>query len=182
MQTGQPVKSGGGNAMIIVAGVVGVLALVGCCAAGAMFWVAKRSASNYVNAARDSEATSNLRSLGLSECSYASGEHITPEGTLAAAAGFVTAAGPVPPAPPPGHTKVIGDFASDSGFHAIGFEPADPVYFSYRVAPDPSAAGGIVLTAQGDPDGDGTLTTFESHCTFSAATSDCNCTPPAQSR
>jgi len=142
--------------VVIAGGSLVCVAFIGILAA-----IAIPAFVRYTRQAKTSEARSNIRAMALSEASYY--EERT---------SLVTSAGPVPPSPGP--TKQLPAFSSDPGFSALGFAPSDPVYFSYAITPDPAVPGGAILRANGDLDGDGSLSTFEVHC---RANGDCDPVP-----
>ena len=80
---------------------------------------------------------------------------------------------PVSAGPLPLHVsseRQLTDFSADPGFAALGFDPAEPLYFQYSVRLE--ADGVTAILAQGDLDGDGALSTFEVSCG-----PNCTCTP-----
>ena len=129
--------------------VIAVLALGGVCVVGILAAVAIPAFINYTNKAKAAEAEGNVRSLQQSVVAFCLEQGRLPD-----------AAGPVPSVP--GKAKQVGDFASDPVFALIGFQPLDPVYYSYRIErPDGNTA---VLVARGDLDGDGIQSRYEVSC------------------
>ena len=136
--------------LMIVVAIIGILAAI-----------AIPAFINYVKRSKTSEASTNIMILARGAESYCNdglngGYPVAPAGPL--------------PAGIPGSVKVTAPFASEPTFSALGFAPADPVYYSYSAVPD--GAGGLKLIANGDLDDDGVLSTFESHCDPS-----CRCSP-----
>ena len=62
-----------------------------------------------------------------------------------------------------------------TGITAETFAPAGGVYYAYSIVP--RGDGSVALRAQGDLDGDGTLSTIEKGC-YPTATG-CDCSGPA---
>lgn len=145
----------------IVGVVVGVLVLGGCCVMGVGV-VAYDSFGSYVARSRLSEPRFELRSIASSEESYCETN-----------GSFAPAAGPQPPMHS-GTERAMGDFASDPGFRAIGYDAYSSVYFSYSIVPG-AIAGQIEIRATGDADGDGEISTHTISCVLDGC--DCAETP-----
>ena len=71
-----------------------------------------------------------------------------------------TGAGPVPPTAT--LDPIRGDFAADPGFRELGFDPGEPVRFSYRI--ENKSAETLEVIASADTDGNGTAWEFVMHC------------------
>jgi type II secretory pathway pseudopilin PulG len=135
--------------LVIVLVVLGLAAFVPC-VVGVLAAVAIPSFIGYVRRSKTAEALANLRELASAEQSWCN-DHGT----------YLVPGGPVP-AFTPGGVKAVGDFAADPTFHALGFDPGTPVYYSYSVAD--VSPGEIAITARGDLDGDGAESAFVLHC------------------
>lgn len=144
------------NPLVVVLIVVGALVVV-FCVCGVLAAMAIPAFINYVKRSKTSEAQLQLRTLSR------------------AAQDACHRTGGFPPAGPQpltvGPEKRVGDFANDPGFAAIGFAPAEPLYYRYQVTP---TADGAVLVAEGDLDGDGVFSRFELRCYAQCA---CDPTP-----
>lgn len=150
-----PEKKTTSVAMIAVGIVVGAGVL--CVVVGILSAIAIPAFIGYTRRSKAAEAQTNLRSLMRGEESYCRENR-----------SLVTSAGPLPAVPTP--SKQLVDCSSDPGFRALGFSLSDFVYYSYSIQPDPGVPGGARLSAQGDLDGDGRLSTFEVSCR-----PDCTC-------
>lgn len=141
--------------ILLAAGCVVLIFVIGIVAA-----IAIPAFINYVKRSKTAEAEANVRALMHGAESYCDD---------AMNGGYPSApAGPLPARP--SSMKQIAPFASEPAFSALGFTPSDPVYYSYSAVPD--GAGGLTLSANGDLDDDGVLSTFESQCDPS-----CRCSP-----
>jgi prepilin-type N-terminal cleavage/methylation domain-containing protein len=142
--------------LMIVVSILGILAAIAIPAFTA-----------YVARAKTSEASANLNQMFQGTASYYSGD-LSRKGIGSTVTGYCTIgnAGPSPTTPTAAKTK----FVADSNFRAINFFISDYVYFSYGIS-----AGGTTSVcghgrntnaiytyyANGDLDGDSTLSTFE---------------------
>ena len=149
-----------------------ILLAAGCgaliCVIGIVAAIAIPAFIKYVKRSKTSEASSNVMVLARGAESYCSNEQLGVNPTQAQSRYPATPAGPLPARP--SSMKQTAAFGSDPTFSALGFGPPDPVYYSYSAVPD--ASGGLRLTANGDLDDDGVLSTFESYCD-----STCRCSP-----
>ena len=143
--------------LMIVVAILGILAALAIPALTA-----------YVARSKTSEAPANLNQMFKSSAAYYSGD-LSRKGMSSTVTGSCTipSAGPVPATPGPTKTK----FQPDAAFVAINFYISDYVYFSYgitAVGGNASVCGNTLNTASlytfyanGDLDGDTTLSTFE---------------------
>ncbi len=145
---------GGGCASCLVCG--GLLTTIGV-----------PTASKSKLRAESTEADANLRTLATLVQSYCE-----ENGTLPPPAGPT-------PAMPMAH-KQLGDFASDRGFSAVGFDPEDPVFFSYEMRAGPP--GTLTLAARGDLDGDGVIGERTWKCQRHGARCTCTEMPTTESQ
>lgn len=119
----------------------------------------------YIARSKTSEASGNLNHLFKSASSYYISD-LAGKSISATISGYCTIgdAGPRPPTPSDSKQK----FEGDANLKALSFHVADFVYFSYGI----SSAGGrcdnsantsnlYTFYANGDLDGDGTMSTFE---------------------
>jgi len=117
----------------------------------------------YVRRSKTSEATGNLNSLFKSAASYMSAER-TGQG-LAASTGTYCSVGPETLTPTPGANKQ--QYVSGPNVAALGFSIADFVYFGYGITAATATCGWsanqnvYTFFANGDLDGDATMSTFE---------------------
>lgn len=134
------------NPLVVLLIVIGALVVV-FAVCGVLAAIAIPAFINYVKRSKAAEAQLQLRMLSQ------------------AAQDACHRTGAFPPAGPQpltvGPEKHVGDFANDPGFAAIGFLPAEPLYYRYQVTP---TADGAMLVAEGDLDGDGVFSRFELRC------------------
>ena len=80
--------------------------------------------------------------------------------------------GPAGPTPAtPGSERQVATFGPE--WASVGFSPTEPVYYSYSITrASPST---VVVAAEGDLNGDGARSRFESMCMLAGAS--CTCTP-----
>ncbi len=144
--------------ILLAAGCAALICVIGIAAA-----IAIPAFINYVKRSKTAEASSNVMVMARGAESYCSTERLGDSSMYPTSPG-----GPLPTRP--GSMKQTASFSADATFSALGFGPPDPVYYSYSAVPD--ARGGLRLTANGDLDDDGVLSTFESYCDSS-----CRCSP-----
>jgi len=155
---------GGGNTkvvLIVVGSVLGICVL-GCVGFLIVQYVAF---SDYVDRGKTSEAATNLRIMYSGAAAYYEQESLGV--TLTARVESKCTVGPTQSPNSPGPTASVVPFGSDPSFDAIAFGPADPLYYRYTIEAGPAACGHgpdetlYTFRANGDLDGDGTLSTFE---------------------
>ena len=134
----------------------------GVCVLGIAAAVAIPAFVSYTKRAKVAEAETNLQQLTRFV-----------ESRCQDGRGLPGAAGPVPATPT--DRRQTPSFASDPVFAELGFAPAGGVYYAYSIVP--RGDGSVALRAQGDLDGDGTLSTIEKGC-YPTATG-CDCSGPA---
>lgn len=143
--------------LMIVVAIIGILAAI-----------AIPAFTGYIRKSKTAEATTNLKNLYQGAVSYYSQERFG-QGVTGGTANTncqVAAAGPLPATP--GANKQTAAFSGNTSFAALSFTISDPVYYAYTVTPGSGACGTAASTAavytfqaQGDLDGDTTLSTFE---------------------
>ncbi len=139
--------------LMIVVAILGILAAV-----------AIPAFIKYMRRAKTAEAEDKLSYLFRASVTYYTGERwtrgaTTTAGTRTAAWGFPTTQSLTPATPPAGSKIVDAATTWDTAtWHALDFAITDPHYYSYAYD---SAASGFTCRAQGDLDGDTTLSTFE---------------------
>ncbi len=151
--------------LMIVVAIVGVLAVL------AVYGVRK-----YIANAKTAEAKNSLGQMGKDAVTAFEGERMTnavlPEGTSAgiirqmcgsSAASVPSAAGAIK-GQKYQSTKAdwspTADVQNNNGFPCLKFEMTQPQYYMYSFAGTGAATGGMTASAQGDLNGDGTLSTF----------------------
>ncbi len=144
--------------LMIVVAIIGVLAAI-----------AIPSFIGYMRITKGSEATGNLNALFKRAVSYYNIERSS-QGRSAPVQGSCTVASAARKPTTPAAAKQQYDFATsaDPEFNALGFASADYLYFGYGIQSPagvcgnaPSRTNIYTLFANGDLDGDGTLSTFE---------------------
>lgn len=119
----------------------------------------------YVRRSKTSEATGNLNSLFKSAASYMAAERTTQGMTATTSTYCVVGGDTVNPTPNANKQKYVPQTNAQS----LGFSIADFVYFGYGITNAAGASCGIAANkadvytffANGDLDGDSTLSTFE---------------------
>jgi prepilin-type N-terminal cleavage/methylation domain-containing protein len=126
------------------------------------------SFSAYVARSKSAEVAANLNQMFKGAASYYSGD-LAKKGIASTVTGYCTIGDPTPsPATPKAEKQ---HFVPDANFKAIRFFIGDYVYYSYGLSSVDAASGGCGHTkntnslytffANGDLDGDTTLSTFE---------------------
>jgi type IV pilus assembly protein PilA len=151
--------------LMIVVAIIGILAAI-----------AIPAFINYVKRSKTSEAGANLKSLFTGAAAYYEAENwqqgmVTAGGTAAASSHCSIAN--ANQSTTPSDAKQVIDWQAQTdaaGFTALNFAPADPIYYDYNVLEKDdtsncaNAAGDIdiyTFRANGDLDGDGTVSTFD---------------------
>jgi hypothetical protein len=117
--------------------------------------------TEYMRKAKSAEAKVTVGSIARNAVSVSEVEQLAPDGTIAPAA---LVAAPMTPAAgscckqPKGKCTPSKADWQQPGWQALGFEMADPHYYSYELVVD---ATGFIARAVGDLDCDGELATFE---------------------
>jgi hypothetical protein len=130
--------------------------VLGCVPCVALAWLGNESRLEYVGRATAGEARANVRAIARAVVGYAEERAAVPGPR---GAPVLPPALPPTPATPTAERQAWPPSA-DPTWAAIGFQPIDPVYYSYEYAPDPDGRG-FVVRARGDLDGDGALSLFE---------------------
>ena len=119
----------------------------------------------YVRRAKSAEAPQNLNLLFKSAAAYYNAQR-NDKGLPAANSGACVVEASDPEPATPGAIKQ--PFTPAGSFSALAFKVADFVYYSYKIDSDGAACGNLAsdseiytFTANGDLDGDSTLSTFE---------------------
>ena len=110
-----------------------------------------------VRLSRTAEAVESLEKISVSGAAYLAAH----PAAQTSASMRLTSTPLTPPQVPLGHPvhDADGAFAHPT-FKALGFEPPQPHWYSYRVDIDPDPATPMRVVAYGDLDGDGVLSTF----------------------
>lgn len=145
---------------LILLGVLAALVPMAVCLIGVLAAIAIPSFMKFVRRAKAAEAANNVHAIarGVSEycLSYDPAHPDTQRG-------LPPEAGPLPPAPSSKKVLAGGDLG-------VGWDPGEPVYYSYRIErPDAEHAH---IVAIGDIDDDGEQSTFEMTC---SGPPDCRC-------
>ena len=142
---------------------LGVLFGLGIPCCGITSAIAIPAFVGYVRRSKTAEARANVAAIALGVESYCTSE------SAAGAQGFPPAAGPTRAFPDAAREVFMGG----SEWASVGFTPVEPLYYSYSMGPD--GPGVFVVLAEGDLDGDGARSRFESRCTLDVA--GCACGP-----
>ncbi|MFW6087254.1 MAG: type IV pilin protein [Myxococcota bacterium] len=142
--------------LMIVVAIIGVLAAI-----------AIPAFVNYVKRSKTSEVGSNLKAMFTGAASYYQSENVERGLDDTDSNTYCTVDGQSSPDPLKGQKQQV-DWKSLDSFEALGFGPADPLYYQYVIE---SARGGecggkpgdelYSFQAQGDLDGDDELSLFE---------------------
>lgn len=147
--------------LMIVVAIIGILAAI-----------AIPAFINYVKRARTSEVAGNLKSLFTGAATYYQREDwaqgITLPGTRRAASTACTVSGAAPTYTASSRKNTIDWEVEDPGYHSLGFNVADAVYYEYHIIRGAGSCGNppgslMVYTFRGvgDLDDDGERSTFE---------------------
>ena len=140
----------------MIAAIAGALILSCCCATGVLGALGYNGFQRYEMQSRMSEVRYELTSISTAERAYCQGNGF-----------FLPYAGPrTAPAVP----WTSSDYAGDTGYRALGYEPFPSRHFTYLVT-IPASTQGIEIQAVGDADGDGVTSTHTIACTPST----CDC-------
>jgi type IV pilus assembly protein PilA len=141
--------------LMIVVAIIGILAAL-----------AIPAFISYIRRSKTGEATQILNNMFKQAASYYAQER-TGQGITGSTSGFCTVDdGTAAPATPSEEKQAFS--TADADYLAIGFSVADPVYYSYGLesagagcGTNPSVTEIYTMYANGDLDGDSTLSTFE---------------------
>ena len=156
-----PQKKSSNKGLIIVISLVAVVFLAVPCI-GVLAAIAIPAFVGYLSRAKTAEAESNLSALFQGAASYYDEEHYEPGGAMLTACAVGSATTPNIPS----SGKSVLSPPLGEPFDALGFAPADPVYYRYEIV----GVGGCGHTAgeslysfraSGDLDGDGATSLFE---------------------
>ena len=151
--------------LMIVVAIIGILAAI-----------AIPAFINYVKRSKTTEASIQVKAMYQGAATYYQGEMamrgIVAVGAVANVTRCIVNAAVTTNAPSSQKTVLNWSGAEDAAFAALGFNPADPLYYQYTLAVggtvaaacgDMTAVGASLYTfrANGDLDDDGTLSTFE---------------------
>ncbi len=144
--------------LMIVVAIIGILAAI-----------AIPAFIGYVRRSKTTEATGNLNSLFKSASSYYNNER-TDQGIAAMTGGHCTVApAAASPAAVSGNKQQFNFLAAaaPAAFRDLGFSVSDYIYYQYSITDSADACNNVAtmtlytFKANGDLDGDGTLSTFE---------------------
>jgi prepilin-type N-terminal cleavage/methylation domain-containing protein len=143
--------------LMITVAILGILAAIAVPSFGA-----------FIARSKTAEASSNLGALFKTAASYYYSGDRGSQGTSASTSSHCTVPTADPEPATPTRSKVKFDPAPNSSFRTLGFHVADFVYYSYGLRNASPGCDQLVNTealytfyANGDLDGDGTLSTFE---------------------
>ena len=149
--------------LMIVVAIIGILAAV-----------AIPAFIKYVRRSKTSEAVTNIRKLADGESAYYTADHVNRAGTLLDRQ-FVSA-GPTPTTAPAG-TKETGNWDTPA-WRNLNFASDSPVMFSYTATSGGTGnASSFTASAEGDLDGDTTVSLFERTGAVNATTGDVELSP-----
>ena len=142
--------------LMIVVAILGILAAI-----------AIPAFVGYIRRSKTAEATSNVNNLFKAAASYYTKEWAS-DRTITATQNHHCIIGNATDGLTPGEQKQTFDYYGEPNFNAIGFNLADPHFYSYRVASAGvdcnyarNSTALYTFRAVGDLDADGTTSTFE---------------------
>lgn len=145
------------------------------CVAGVLLAVFVPTFTRHLHASKTAEAAEQLATLQRLSAAYYAARHAGADGHVRQGC-LPEAAGPAPAVPTVDPVAVDFRAAPTPGavtWQGLGFAPADPTRFSYTLAPIAAGCGVsarghahvLVLSAEGDLDGDGVRSHFERRAT-----------------
>ena len=140
--------------LMIVVAIIGILAAV-----------AIPAFINYVKRSKTAETTEQIKALFTGAATYYDREHTNATGTLVQT--HCTVAGSDTGITPSDQKRLAAGVGADATFQALSYTTAEPMYYLYTVTSAaacgvaPGTANVYIITANGDLDGDGSLSTFQ---------------------
>lgn len=116
---------------------------------------------SYVRRSKTVEAVSNIANIRVGITEYATRESVSATGELRGPV-LIDSLPATPAASGVGSMKQMWPTDANPGWATIGFQPSDPLYYSYSVTTD-ALANTIVIEAIGDLDDDGVNSSFAQH-------------------
>jgi type II secretory pathway pseudopilin PulG len=115
----------------------------------------------YVRRSKTAEARANISAIRVGITEYATRESVTATGDLRGPV-LIESLPATPSVESVGAMKQTWPLDANPGWSAIGFEPFDPLYYSYSVTTD-ALANTVVIEAVGDLNDNGIRSSFAQH-------------------